>query len=668
MIGYLLVLAGAIALIYYGGFLAIAVLKFKAGWFTLIAAAGIMLVVIMFFVFIIKFMFKIKKEENKNTVEIHEKEHPKLFAFIKKVCEETKAPFPKKIVISPSVNACVYYNSSFLSMFFPVRKNLEIGLGLVSCVNMTEFKAIIAHEFGHFSQSSTRLGSYVYRFNHMIHNLLYDNDGWANALTSFSSVHVILGFFGQITIGMAKLVLSFFIQLYKLININYLSLSREMEFHADSVAVSVTGSEPIITALYRLEFAASAYNYTIKGIIDHCKNEKCYPKNFFSLLERNIKTLASLNQLSLDNGLPVIDPEKISKDVLENRVKYKDIWATHPPTEERAINAKKIFLKADMVKNSPWELFNDPLKLQQDLSLHLVELGSQTNTAIENDELVAYFEKEEKDNFLNPIYKDLYTYSGHINTTPDINGSSAVKDLEINDLFGDDIIVKMKRHSKNIYDTELMKNISEGHIEIKRFEFDGKKYTRYYSADIYKQLKKETEDEELLIKAHMQKISDWFYFKIENKDTSLARQYLLLKSFKQRMEDDRKPLVDLFEKIVSFYHQELNRSIHEEDLPGLRKKIQEQFNDYLKIRQNILEGVVPEILIKEEILDICYKDTVFKKQIIDPCIDNNLEGFIPFVNALEELIHDWLKLDTRVHNVIIKTQDEILVKAGVLSN
>ena len=43
---------------------------------------------------------------------------------------------------------------------------------------MQEFKAILAHEFGHFSQRSMKVGSYVYYVNQVIFNMLYDNDSF----------------------------------------------------------------------------------------------------------------------------------------------------------------------------------------------------------------------------------------------------------------------------------------------------------------------------------------------------------------------------------------------------------------------------------------------------------------------------------------------------------
>jgi Zn-dependent protease with chaperone function len=39
------------------------------------------------------------------------------------------------------------------------RKNLQIGIGLVNSVTVSEFKAVLAHEFGHFSQRSMKVAA-----------------------------------------------------------------------------------------------------------------------------------------------------------------------------------------------------------------------------------------------------------------------------------------------------------------------------------------------------------------------------------------------------------------------------------------------------------------------------------------------------------------------------
>ena len=82
------------------------------------------------------------------------------------------------IFIDPDVNAYVSYTNVWLSLFFPTRKELTIGLGLVSTLNVSEFKAVIAHEFGHFSQKSMKIGSYIHSANTIIHDMIYNRDKW----------------------------------------------------------------------------------------------------------------------------------------------------------------------------------------------------------------------------------------------------------------------------------------------------------------------------------------------------------------------------------------------------------------------------------------------------------------------------------------------------------
>jgi len=163
---------------------------------------------------------------NNRLVEVKKMEQPELFAFIKRLTREIGAPFPKKIYFSPDVNASVFYNSSFWSMFLPVRKNLQIGLGLVNAVSVSELKAVLAHEFGHFSQRSMKLGSYVYNMNQVIYNMLYDNDGYGKALDQWSNLSGYFHFFASLTVGIVKGVQFILQKMYGLINENYMSLSR----------------------------------------------------------------------------------------------------------------------------------------------------------------------------------------------------------------------------------------------------------------------------------------------------------------------------------------------------------------------------------------------------------------------------------------------------------
>ena len=92
---------------------------------------GIISIGIMVFVFLVKFIFSVKKYDTSGSIEIKEADQPMLFAFIRQLTTDTQTKFPGKIVVSPDVNACVYYNDSFMSMLFPVKKNLQIYIRLL---------------------------------------------------------------------------------------------------------------------------------------------------------------------------------------------------------------------------------------------------------------------------------------------------------------------------------------------------------------------------------------------------------------------------------------------------------------------------------------------------------------------------------------------------------
>ena len=65
--------------------------------------------------------------------------------------------------------------------FLPTPKNLQIGLGLLNVLNLSEFKAVLAHEFGHFTQKSMRVGSYVYIANRFMIDMVAGRD-WLDDL------------------------------------------------------------------------------------------------------------------------------------------------------------------------------------------------------------------------------------------------------------------------------------------------------------------------------------------------------------------------------------------------------------------------------------------------------------------------------------------------------
>jgi Zn-dependent protease with chaperone function len=306
----LLTLAGLLLVgCFYAGIGLIAALT---SLFGILIGVGIMALGVLVFWFLIKFLFRVQRTDESGMLEVKEQDQPELFAFLRKLTTETQTPFPKKVLLSPEVNASVFYNSSFWSMFLPVRKNLVIGLGLVNALNLAELKAVMAHEFGHFSQRSMKLGSYVYQVNRVMYNMLFDNEGYGRVLQGFSSVHGAFGLIAQITVWIVTGIQKVLQWLYGFINKRYMSLSRQMEFHADTVAASVSGGNHLIQALRRIELADSAWNETVDQYnrwLDQSKKAS----NAFTHQRWMIQQIAQNNKLhNSADMLPFISDEVLN--------------------------------------------------------------------------------------------------------------------------------------------------------------------------------------------------------------------------------------------------------------------------------------------------------------------------------------------------------------------
>jgi Zn-dependent protease with chaperone function len=519
---YVLLIIAAVILSIYCIRFGFMIIITKPMFLTIVAGLGIAGIGIGVLIFLIKFIFAVSKFDNSGSVEIFEKDQPELFAFIRKLTEDTQTKFPKKIFISSDVNACVFYNSSFWSMFFPVRKNLQIGLGLVNSLNVSEFKAVLAHEFGHFSQKSMKLGSFVYNVNRIIYNMLYDNNSYSSLLGSWASGHAVLYFFTMITIKIVNSIQWILHKVYAVVNKSYMSLSRQMEFHADAVAASVSGSEHLITALRRIELADICYNTVINKYSDWYR-EKVASANFYPNQRTVLHFFANEFNLSLENNLPVITNEFVE---LSNtsRINYKNQWASHPSNEDRASHLRGINIHTETNTNSAWLLFRNKDELQQTLTNKLYEQSqlSDIQEKYDHEKFEERFNKEVSSRALPVFYKGYYD-NRYIAEMDVENLVLSPVSMDISaDYFSTEILALPKKIKSLQADIEVLKAIVSKQIDINTFDFDGKKYKTKDAPAILKQL-----DGELQVATNQLKEADenafvYFFHRAIAKDITLA--------------------------------------------------------------------------------------------------------------------------------------------------
>jgi Zn-dependent protease with chaperone function len=503
---------------------------------------GIGLASLGFFIlsFLFKFIFKKHKIDRSHLTEITEETEPKLFKFINDIVEEVDTDFPKKIYLSTEVNAGVFYDSSFWSMFFPIKKNLQIGLGLINTITEQEFKAIMAHEFGHFSQKSMKVGSYVYNVNQVIFNMLYDNESFDKMIQKWANISGYFSIFVLISVRIIKGIQWILKKMYNYININYLALSREMEFHAYEVAANVTGFLPLKESLLRMDLADHSYssviNFYENKLSENIKSENIYKEQSFVL-----SFLAAENGLPFKNNLPLVSSIELSK-FNKSKLIIKDQWASHPTTEERISNLERLnIIKENSDQKSANSLFITIETLQEDLTNKLFSFVENPDKLLPlkiDDFKNGYKENYEK-NIFNKIYNGYYD-----NKNPNYFDLDKIENLNTNHT------VEMFFNKEKIdwvYDFIALENdkntlldIKNKVFTIKTFDYDGQKFKAKETNLLIPKIEIEKENLNIEITNNDIGIYSYFYHLAKEKglETELKSKYITF--FKNDKEHDQK--------------------------------------------------------------------------------------------------------------------------------
>lgn len=530
----------------YGGIaLIIAIPKF------ITLALGIGLASLGFFIliFLFKFLFKQHKIDRSHLIEITKNQEPKLFKFIEDIVKEVETDFPKKIYLSADVNACVFYDSSFWSMFFPIRKNLQIGLGLVNTISEQEFKAILAHEFGHFSQRSMKVGSYVYNVNQVIFNMLYDNESFENMIQKWASLSGYFSIFVVIAVRIIQGIQWVLRKMYDFVNISYMALSREMEFHADEVAANVAGYLPLKESLLRMDLADHSYNAVLNfygnKIADNLKSKNVYKEQQFVM-----NFLAKENNLPFKNNLPLVSEADLGK-YNKSKLNIKDQWASHPSTEERIASLEKLnIIKPTNFENPAITLFSKQEDIEEKVTKKIFSNVTYQEAAVglETERFeIEFIESFNKDSFP----KEYNGYYDNKNMTPfDIENIGQFTQNEgIDILFSKEKVDMIYEYIALENDKNVLTSIVNKEFLVKTFDYDGQKYDLGDAKTLIYKLEEKIGIMKKKIHINDRQIYMYFYNQALKKHNEVELKNNYLELFRQDNEYDSK--IELYNKFLN---------------------------------------------------------------------------------------------------------------------
>jgi Zn-dependent protease with chaperone function len=522
-------------------------------------------------------------------------------------------------------------------MFFPIKKNLQIGLGLVNTITEQEFKAIMAHEFGHFSQKSMKVGSYVYNVNQVIFNMLYDNESFDKMIQKWANISGYFSIFVVIAVKIIEGIQWILKKMYDFININYLALSREMEFHADEVAANVAGFLPLKESLLRMDLADHSYNSVI-NFYENKLSENTKSENIYKEQNYVLNFLANESELPFKNSLPLVSSIDLSK-YNKSKLIIKDQWASHPSTDERISNLERLNIsKENTNQESANSLFLSIETLQQNLTNKLFSSveNSDNLTPLKFDEFKSEYNQNYEKNTFNKVYNGYYD-----NKNPNYFDINDIANLSNNHtiemLFNKEKIDMVYDFIALENDKNTLLNIENKVFFIKTYDYDGQKFKAKETSLLIPKIEKEIENLKIEITYNDIAIYSYFYNLAKEKglETELKSKYVAF--FKNDKEHDQKS---------ELYINLLNATEFVSNVTPF-EQIKSNFNNLKKLETELKKEItiiLENELYKSELTELIKEnfDKYLKENLVyftnDEYIDYELQILFKSINDYSYLI------------------------------
>ncbi len=171
--------------------------------------------------------------------------HPRLFAELERIAGALQEPLPVEVYLIGEPNAWVADRGGLMG--FGSRRVMGLGLPLLGALNLSQFRAILAHEFAHYYGGDTRLGPLLHK-TQMAMIRTFENMGSVGKAMRVALMQVLY----SIVFGILKWYWLLFLRA-----INF--VSRRQEFRADELACIVAGPQPLVSGLRAVHGAALAW-------------------------------------------------------------------------------------------------------------------------------------------------------------------------------------------------------------------------------------------------------------------------------------------------------------------------------------------------------------------------------------------------------------------------
>jgi len=158
---------------------------------------------------------------------------------IEAIAAALREPMPTEVYLLADANAFVMETSGLAGA--GKRRMMGLGLPLLQMLSIAQFRAVLAHEFGHYYAGDTRLGPWVYNTRRAMIRA-FENLGRKSQVIRFLARWAVVAILYRMLMAAMRTYWMFFMRVTQ-------AISRRQEYRSDELACYVAGSQALIDGL-----------------------------------------------------------------------------------------------------------------------------------------------------------------------------------------------------------------------------------------------------------------------------------------------------------------------------------------------------------------------------------------------------------------------------------
>ncbi len=374
----------------------------------------------------------------------------------------------------------MHYPANFLGLFAPYPTVLEIGLGLVNVLTVSELEAVLAHEFSCAARQPTKLGNFAYAIHRVLFCVAHQTSQPDEWLARWAATPGLRGQLGQVGRWLRTQQQRFLQKIYFLAEDHFQQVAHRAVYQGDQFATRLVGSATVVSALRRTAFGTHAYDQCSEHLHQLAEQGQ-RSGDIYANHRATVLQLAEGLALPLANGLPVVSSEALTKRCLHARVSTQPLGQSPLPLAAREEAILHLATEKGSVTQSAWKCFRDVPVLQQAMTQQLYDLGfpSTKFQAISSDAFVGYLKKETQQRRMSSDYHGFYDERFLQPFQPAaLAASTRRNDREItfDEIYNEVNRAQIACFFANQADFEVLRHIQSGSVAVSNFEFDQVRY------------------------------------------------------------------------------------------------------------------------------------------------------------------------------------------------